>query len=514
MAGFPSKGGFNKGGFPSKGGFASKTGNTPELYFSAKWGQYNDKDELEIRLGAFKNEDVNIVNQIAPDVFYVKAIQVKLAKFPSYSIFVKPGQVQAFEGMLDKLKTVLEQTQHYKGVAAGMGYIQDIISDTPSNEEIANQEKTVVSNWRDLLLMFQDPEVRKRFLAYQTTYIKHSEFSPAVLSRDNVLKILNADPQATFVTQAYVWRNVFNRDIQHGAPSIIITKCDIDIPYNILEADPEVKKYGGWKAVKAASGGKETNYPAWGIKNRIAKEPGHNHFMRFRPVKAYDVRFTIPPTNAKDDKFVNMVNLVNNLTGELNEVAKTMLKDIDTKAGKGERDFKKIEGLENDELLTKFREFTMNKCKLEKIPMQETNFPKNDIANGVFAYSYKKSETQNILKDSERNIFASAVCAAVGLTFNIDCDKVSQCGRVISALNDQKLIDVVDKSFHVFQEFNSFNIREANGVDTKDDYFRLLKSFSKNAQPEITQEDKQVALQESFTRKFNDLVERMNNVPR
>lgn len=495
--------------FPSKfgKGFSNKsTGATnSNLFFSARWGKYNENGELEIRLGAFKNEDINIINQLAPDVFYAKAVQIKLAKYPSYSIFVKKGQVGKFEGMLDTLQTALENTQHYSKVKEGIGTIQDILEDTPSPEELAQQEKTMVSTWRDLLKTFQDPEVRKRFLAFQTTYIKQTGFSKATLSRDNVLQILSVDPQATFVTQAYVWRDVYNRSIQQGAPSIIYTKADIDIPKNILEADWEVKQYGGWSAVLKASGGKKTNYPAWGIQNRIAKEPQYNHFITYRKVKGYDVRYTIPPTDSTKDTFVNMMNLVNNLTGELNDVAKNYLIGQDTQAGKAPREFKKIEGLENDELLGRFKDFTMKKCKTAKVNVNEIGDLPTDIANGVYAYSFKRAESQNILKDTERDIFASAVVAGVGLTFNIDCNKVNQCGRVISALNDQKLIDVVDKSFHTFQEFNGFKIQEAETNMTKKDYFNLLKSL---------QDDSASNIQESFLIGFNNLLDRINNVPR
>lgn len=506
---YPNK--FNKGGFQNKGGFGNKSAaskpstGTGNLFFSAKWGKYNENDELEIRLGAFKSEDINVINQVAPDVFYVKAIQIKLAKYPSYSIFVKKGQVGKFEGMLDTLQTALENTQHYSKVKEGIGTIQDIIEDTPSNEELAQQEKTMVTSWRDMLKMFQDPEVRKRFLAFQTTFIRETEFSKAVLSRDNVLQILSVDPQATFVTQAYVWRNTFKRTIQQGAPSIIYTKVDIDIPQNILDKDPEVIRRGGWKEVIKQSGGKKTNYPAWGIQNRIAKEPGHSHFMTFRKVKGYDVRWTIPPTNPNDDVFVNAVNLVNNLTGELNDYAKQILQQEDVKSGNAPREFKKIEGLANDELLTRFKDFTFKKCKTEKVNVTETGNLPSDIANGVYAYSHKRAESQNILKDDERNIFASAVVAGVGLTFNIDCDKVKQCGRVISGLNDQKLMDIVDKSFHTFQEFNNFKIQEADSNISKSEYFNLLKTL---------QNEGVNSLQESFLRNFNSLSERMNNVPR
>ena len=151
------------------------------------------------------------------------------------------------------------------------------------------------------------------------------------------------------------------------------------------------------------------------------------------------------------------------------------------------------------------QEFTLKKCKTAKVNVSEIGDLPTDIANGVYAYSHKRAESQNILKDDERNIFASAVVAGVGLTFNIDCDKVNQCGRVISALNDQKLIDVVDKSFHTFQEFNNFSIREANTNMTKKDYFNLLKSL---------QENNETAITESFLRGFNDLLDRINNVPR
>ena len=66
-------------------------------------------------------------------------------------------------------------------------------------------------------------------------------------------------------------------------------------------------------------------------------------------------------------------------------------------------------------------------------------------------------------------------------------------------------MDVVDKSFHTFQEFNNFKIQEADTNISKSEYFKLLKSL---------QNEEVNSLQESFLRNFNSLTERMNNLPR
>ena len=82
MTGNFNKGKFNKGGFPKKGAFnkanfgnKSQTPSEPKEYnFNFEYGEYTENNELSIRIGFLVDTDVNLLNQIAPDVFYIKGI--------------------------------------------------------------------------------------------------------------------------------------------------------------------------------------------------------------------------------------------------------------------------------------------------------------------------------------------------------------------------------------------------------------------------------------------------------
>jgi hypothetical protein len=396
----------------------------------------------------------------------------------------------------------LENTQHYSKVKEGICTIQDILEDTPSNEELAQQEKTMVSTWRDMLKMFQDPEVRKRFLAFQTSFIEDTEYKSMVLSPDNVSTVLSVDPLATFVTNRTFWEKYFKRNVIPGSPSIVINRCYGYLPDSVLSKDPDVIAAGGWKTILQRSGGSRRNAPAYGWLKRVSNK--HPYYFDYHKERVFDVRYTTP-IDPNNDQFMKVANLVNNLTGELNDVAKRIAMENDKNNGVFKDYDKKRQGLETNEQLEKYKEFILNKCKVLKIDVFENGDIQNVIASAVYAYAFKMAESYNIISDGNKDLFASAVCLGISNAFNIDSAKTQTCAKKIFNLSDKKQEDIIYQSYTVFKTLNSYKIAEAEGEITREEYFNMVMDMVRKNQNK---------LKESFVRTCNSLTERMDILPK
>lgn len=353
----------------------------------------------------------------------------------------------------------MQQTKHYfpASVTKMIDNIEKFIATTPTNAEIEANDKIIASNWRELLGTLNDPEVRKKFLLFQTTSACHSRYSDAALSPGNVAMVLAADPDATFVTDAHTWRSIFKRRVLPGAQFVIIIKSENTLPMNIINKDPEVIKAGGWNALVKASGGVQG--AAWAAVKRAKQNSTYQpHFYK---TKVVDVRFT-EPINPNEDPFMKLPNLINNLTGEINKAAQDVINAENAANGiTTPVDFdNKREGLDNAESLNGYKEFIFKKCARRKLNVTETGNIKEDIANAVYAYSYDLAEDYNKLNPKAKNIFASVICAAVAATMNIDSSRVSQSFRMFANLSEEEKTDIANETFGIYKSLINFSINE------------------------------------------------------
>lgn len=472
MAGFQRR----AWGKPQNNTTTSKTDDKWNL--TIKSAKYSKNGDLGFKLSGFKYEDFSGINKINPDVFFVRQSISK-----STWLWIKSGKYDEFISDTSALENFLKSTNNYQdsSISTFIEKIENYADSTPTEEEIAANNKVISTNWRDLLETMNDPEVRKRFLLFQTTYTCMNVLKDAVLSPANVTSVLMADPQATFVTDKNTWESKFLRKVNPGAPHVIITKVENSLPpFNLLNKDPEVQKAGGWNALVKKSGGCWFGAAYAAIK-RVRLE--NNLKTTFYKSKVYDVRFTTP-IDPNKDPFMKVANLVNNLTGEINDAAKAMFDNESIKNGTEPIDYdSKREGITNNEELTEFKEFILKKCKMSGVEVSNVGSDEDIISNAVYAYAYNHAEKLNKLNDNTKAAFANAVCYAIAATFNINSSKAAKCANFFQNLNPTDAEIVAMDSFETYRTLANFSLRESVEVVphimTFDEYSNLLVSKSK-----------------------------------
>lgn len=497
---------------PQTGGFQKRTWGTPQggqqgqfnsdlWSLNVKFAKYTQNGYLAFKLSGFKWEDEPKINKVAPDVFIVK----KNEKTNSMGLIVKADKIEDFKNVLPTLVDELRKLNHYTDASLDSfaEKIEATIEKTPTQAEIDANNTAIITNWKQLLQSLNDPETKKRFLAFQTTYTCENSFADAVLSPNNVIEVQMADPQASFVTDAATWRNRFNRIVLPGAQSVIIKKPEQTIPpENLLNSDPVVMKNGGWKALCKKSGGPWYG-EAWAAIKRVRIK--NNLRTTYYEAKVYDVRFT-KPIDPNDDPFMQVANLVNNLTGELNQVAQEIMKKDAILKGEEAPDFEnKKEGIQSNEELLKYKEFILKKCKSEKVQVQTIGSDEDIIANAIYTYAYKIAESYNVLSPQGRSAFASAVLYSVASTINLNSSKVSQSVHIFDKLSPEEGEELAQKTFEVYKKLAGVQVgalsesTELNeGLMSFEEYRSMIMGLLPN--------------RDNIKRKFDEINERLNRV--
>lgn len=489
------------GGFQRRAWGSPKKTSNGSTSTNDKWNltiksaKYSKNGDLGFKLSGFKYDDISGINKVNPEVFFVKQ-SISKATW----LWIKNGKFDEFIADTSALEDFLKNTNNYQdaSISSFCEKIENYASSTPTEEEIASNNKIIATNWRELLDTMNDPEVRKRFLLFQTTYTCMSVLKDAVLSPANVTQVLMADPQATFVTDKNTWETKFLRKVNPGAPHVIITKVENTLPpFNLLNKDPEVQKAGGWNELVKQSGGCWFGAAYAAIKRvRLT----NNLKASFYKSKVYDVRFTTP-IDPNKDPFMKVANLVNNLTGEINDAAKAMLDNESAKNGVEPMNYDaKREGITNNEELTAFKEFILKKCKMSGINVSTVGSDEDIIANAVYAYAYDKAEQLNKLHDNAKSAFANAICFAIASTFNINSSKIASCVNFFQNLTPEDAETIAMDSFETYKTLANFSLRESAEITPHimsfDEYANLLISKSKN--------------RKNVKKDFDDMITRMN----
>lgn len=466
------------GAKPSSQNTTTQNNTNDKWNLTIKSAKYSKNGDLGFKLGGFKNEDLSAINQVAPDIFFVKQSLDK-----TNWLWVKNGKFDEFIADVEPLENFLRSTDHYQetSIAKFGEKIEHYAESTPTEEEIASNDKQIASNWKELLSAISDPEIRKKFLAFQTTYTCVSQFKDASLSPANVISVLAADPNATFVTDKNTWESKFLRRVLPNSPFVIITKAENNLPpLNLLRQDPEVQAAGGWNQLVAKSGGPWFG-AAWAAIKRVRLK--HNLKTTYYKTKVYDVRYTEPFDSSKDP-FMTIPNLINNLTGEINAAARAILDQEYREKGLEPQDYNaKKEGLETDKDLAKFKNFILAKCKKLQINVSENGTDADIVANAVFSYAYAKAESLNKLQPKVKTAFANAVCYAIAVTFNIESPKVASCANFFQNISQEEAESIAMDSFETYKTLANFSIVESIGdhhILSFDEFSDLIVSKAKN----------------------------------
>ena len=490
MAGFQKKNWGNQNKQVQQQPSAFRDGSKKQL--GVKFGRYNDNGNLVVKMTFFTYSDMPKLNKKYNGVF---VMMQKPGQTPVY-IVVKPDQIDNFKQALPSIAQDLKAMNYDEdAVDRFEEKLDSIINETPTLADIKTQNDVVVKNWKELFKELTNPETRKKFLAFQTSYICMDEYADAMLSPSNVMEIMLRDPAATFVTDARTWLQRFNRRVNPQAQFVVFTKPEQFIPSKVLmEKDPVVRQHGGWDALCKECGG-----PWYGIAYAAIKRVKKvNHLpTNFYKAKGYDVRFTTP-IDPNNDKFMTVANLVNNLTGELNMVAKQLAtqKAIDKGETKPDFDTKK-EGIETPEELLKFKDYILSKCAKAKITVVDVGSTEDVIANAIYAYAFEKAKAFNTLGNQGRACFASAVLYAIAYTYNINSNKVSSAVNTLQHMPSEEEEEVYKQSYECFKSLATFSVNEAAGDITFDEYLNLFKNIDPKA---------------GIKQRFDDINNRMDNL--
>lgn len=470
--------------------------------------QYLDNGKLVAKLTGFKatlkdfktgnivsfGDDIAL-NKIDPSVFKI----VRNEKTKANNLIIEAGKLDEFRQLLPKILNILSQTNHYTdaSIASFADKLDDVLEKTPTPEELSDNTKEIMKNWKELLQALNDPETRKKFLMFQTTYTCESQWENCKLSRRNVSEVLLKDPQASFVTDAPTWFNEFNRYVVNGSPFIIISKPDVPHP-PVKDLDNEARAMGYTQGYNALLRNDKTKQIAWGIRKKVAQDL--NMAAKFYPTKVYDVRFT-RPRDPNHDLFLTVANVINNLTGELNDAAKDILRKDAIAAGKEAPDFDaKKEGISGNEELQRYKAFILTKCKGKKINIPEVGSDDDIIANAIFAYAEKIAEEYNVLSQRAKSAFASAVLYSVALSLGLESSKVGMAANIFSGLSPEESEDVVQKTFEIYKNLATHSLSESVGcgVMSFEQYREALMKLIPN--------------KENVKQNFDAINERLNNV--
>lgn len=469
-------------GFQRRSFGAAKSGaaNNAQLWnLRVNYAKYNEKGNFLVRIGGMKKEDVDKLSTIDPSFF---KIQQDPKTYETYIVF-NGKRLNEIDNYQQKIESALMNTKNYtdSSVKNLFDSIRKQISSTPNKEDEDNFSKQIAQNWRELLVQLKDPNVRKKFLNFQTRYVCAKHFKDAMLSQNNIADVLAADPLASFVATEECWNKTFKRRVIPNSKYVIIWKpFYTKASKSDLDNDEMVKDLGGWNNVVNMSQGDKRGI-AFAAKKRVSQNKGRNEYYR---AKAYDVRFTVP-IDPNDDPFLQVAGLISNITGEVNDPAKTMIKQNQNISDKDIN--AKTVGLADDKEIIGFKDFIMNKCKRESIILPQIGDAKDIAINGVYAYAFKKAESLNMLHDKLKTLFASTVTLGVASAFGISTSKVDNCIELINKVPANDLETMATCTFETFKTLTSFRPSMAESIEdpssmTFEEYHDLILSFAKKTE--------------------------------
>ena len=481
-----------------------------------KWNIYVDKVEyvdniLQFKVKSIRHKsdtpDLPLLNKIAPDVFQIKrkTKNVKNKKYADVYLNVQGGKEQDFLQCLPEIQKTLEEIGVYykKSIITFIRQLGTGVEETPTPREIDDVNKAMNNSWKELLLMLKDPETRKRFLAFQTT-VTCGKYFNSHLSQNNIMEVLSQDNFATFVTDKQTWFNKFNRRVKDGAKRILITKPYNNTPSkNALNNHEISQEYGGYNNVVRMSTKKHYGV-AYSINKDVSKATNPNFTTYLRHV-VYDVRDTELIEGASDP-FLEIPNMINNLTGEVNKLALKFIDDENKKRGIEDGSVKKHEGIDDIDTLIKYKNILLKKCKQEGITIVDVGEPSDVIGECIYQYGLKTAEAYNILVPKEKELFAHLLCYCICSSFNIVCNKAKLSIKYIDSLTQEKAEIYAAYIRETYAELCAIRLYESkqNKMFTTQDIKNLILKF-------VNPKNK---LKEEFIRKFINLTDRMNNVPK
>ena len=332
--GLPSGFGFKGGNGGNVGAPAAQKELKPKLtHCVSKMVDAPDGSQKEIIEGYLAFIQYNAVQQVCD------AINNTIPNIPGKVSIMKAFPTQGKKGAItlkmnpkyikdiiakwaDELDNIIKQIPGHKTGTIGKQLINQIAL-CPTQEDIKAMEKSIGTNFLELLKNLQDLKTQNKIFAWQVQneWVKEYGFLYAI---SNAMSVQMQAPSASFVTTENGWAE-YNRKVKPGAQRIIIQMPNYRwIPKKYKDAAAAKKGYKDWNDAVAnlKSVSKQMLHS---IEIEASKMMGTN---ATHPQIVYDVADTIPPANPADDLWANQMGLINNIKGELNQIAQA---DYDVK---------------------------------------------------------------------------------------------------------------------------------------------------------------------------------------
>ena len=275
--------------------------------------------------------------------------------------------------------------------------------------------------WQKYLSKINDPIERKQIELYSRIYknVKYVDENGVERNLGNILSAKNAAlirsnyPDATFVLGATLWRDVFNRGIKRGAKPIPYFMQNTTGKGN-LQSFQKAQADNGWGDKTR----KEIPNQAYNQIRMDAESKGDGFHM----VWGYDVRDTYLLSGAKDDPFNTQEGLLNNLTGELNAIARQKFKANDKETAT-------IDG--KDEMLKR----TEKACLWVEQTLPQEGYkiqsshqdPSNKLADYLLEYCrVNATKKANILSEGNINTYSQNATQVTLILTNLGLDALSR----------------------------------------------------------------------------------------
>lgn len=463
-----------------------------------------------------------LLNKKFGDILYaIKIAKPKSGKASGFTYLIKicsrPEKlndfIAAIPEIVDSLYTMPSVKNRMTGVSISydptfkdelIQRIQDFVKKSVSQEDMEEMYINVADNVTDLLSDLKNPATinKLRGISGMIMSSANQRISNEVngdnvkgdngksaghqLSMRNKAEIFVQDPNATFVTQDFVWRNVFNHEVIDPNKFILVRVPSNNKTVTKDDRDSAAKRAGytgGYDEFKA-------------LKKRGEVQGGEEHAVRmgaklhasgtpvFSYIKMYDVANTRPIPGMKSKFYPGPDqerNLENNLLGIPNAAAKSMVSNVPVTPPQTDNSGTTNEniGLVCDSLVA------IVKRNIGTAGPQLTGDPNRDIVN--YAYAYAKyllsAAFQGISKPETQEAFCQGFAAGVAYSLGVTD---SQAADYLSRAVNNRGKDSTLKQL-IYQWFNEY-VELITDIE-KDVYKKLkqMKPSKKVVEEEINE---------------------------
>ena len=273
-----------------------------------------------------RNELVNAINNVSRQIlsvnnkqsFIFQAVIETNQKYntPMVVVYFNIDNKELLPQYINQLKTALIHLNDYtdESIDNFCNQIYNRIDAVVTPKDAEYADLVSFNNWKEMLQLLDNSDVKKRLLLYQTTN-DYARTYGHILSPKNIKQILDQCPQAQFVTERSSWLKYFNRKVKPNAQRIIVTKAIPATPPNkdILNNIAQKANYKDFSDLT-----KDNEYYTTQVQHGI-NIAAQKKVKAFIKTIMYDVSDT-EPIDPNNDGWLKL-GLSNNINGELNAAA-------------------------------------------------------------------------------------------------------------------------------------------------------------------------------------------------